>query len=469
MAYPLSVASLLVPFERRVLHPWMSRGLRPIPEFDSLYPALLSHTHAPRLAYLHIPFCANHCLFCGFYRNKSSASAMRSYVDGLIAEIALEGLREGSRNAPIDAVFFGGGTPSALSAEDLNRILGALREHLPLAADCEITIEGRVSGFDDEKIDACLEGGANRFSIGIQSFDTALRRRMGRKATREEATRFLRALVERERAAVVCDLIYGLPLQTDAIWRQDVALCHEIGLDGVDLYCLTVHAESPLALSIDKGALPAPADNTTAARRYQEGGEILDAAGWQRLSQAHWRRTARERNRYNNATKSGADCLAFGAGAGGMLAAHRFMQEGDKDSYLSRISSGQKAIRSMLAPAPHHHACGKVMAALEDGSLDLAELDQLVEPGFVSALAPLIQYWSAQGLCRQHNDQLTLTPLGRYWHNNIAAQLFTLIGHYLDGPLASAGERPAGGHPISLAGLASPAPKPKGHPHEHLT
>jgi anaerobilin synthase len=469
MAYPLPVASLLAPFGQRILHPWMSRSTRVIAAAESVYPALLSHSRAPRLAYLHIPFCANHCLFCGFYRNKSDASAMRTYVDGLIEEIAQDGQREGSRNTPIHAVFFGGGTPSALSAEDLSRLLSALHAHLPLAPDCEITIEGRVTGFDEEKIDACLEGGANRFSIGIQSFDTALRRRMGRKATREEATKFLRTLVERERAAVVCDLIYGLPLQSDEIWRSDVALCNEIGLDGVDLYCLNVHAGSPLARSIDKGALPPPADHATAARRYQEGGEILDAAGWQRLSQAHWQRTPRERNRYNTATKAGADCLALGAGAGGMLAGHRFMQDSDTNNYLSCIGSGQKAIRAMLAPPPHYHACSTVMAALEDGSLDLAELDQIVEAGFASALVPLIEYWCAQGLSLHHQGQLTLTALGRYWHNNIAAQLFTLIGHYLDGPPASSSEWPAGGHPAGIARPLSSTSKPKAHPHEHLT
>lgn len=469
MAYPLPVASLLAPFERRVLHPWMNRNVRTIPAPESVYPALLGYSRAPRLAYLHIPFCANHCLFCGFYRNKAGESVMGAYVDRLIEEIAQDGQREGIRNAPIQAVFFGGGTPSALSAQDLNRILKALHEHLPLAPDCEITIEGRVAGFDDEKIAACLEGGANRFSIGIQSFDTALRRRMGRKATREEATKFLADLVARDRAAVVCDLIYGLPLQTDEIWRSDVALCHDIGLDGVDLYCLTLHAGSPLALSIDKGALPQAADNATAARRYREGGELLEAAGWTRVSQAHWRRTPRERNIYNNATKTGADCLAYGAGAGGMLAGHRFMQESDKDNYEACVANGQKAISAMLAPPPHHRACGKVMEALENGALDLAGLDQLVEPGFSQALSPLTEHWSGQGLTEQRGSQLALTAHGRYWHNNIAAQLFALIGNYIDGPQTTTGNMPEGGHPPGIPRPVHPASKPQGHPHEHVT
>ncbi|THF67574.1 heme anaerobic degradation radical SAM methyltransferase ChuW/HutW [Pseudothauera nasutitermitis] len=460
----MPLAELMAPFERRILHPWMNRNVRPISDPGQVYPALL-HTTAPRLAYLHVPFCANHCLFCGFYRNKSNEEAMTDYTDRLIDEIVQDGARAGMQGAPVEAVFFGGGTPSALSAQDLNRILRALREHLPLTPDCEITIEGRVAGFDDERIDACIEGGANRFSIGIQTFDTALRRRMGRKASQEEAVDFLSRLVARQRAVIVCDLIYGLPAQTDEIWRRDVALCEEIGLDGVDLYCLTLHAGSPLALSIDKGALPQAGDHELAQRRYREGGEILEAAGWTRISQAHWRRSAREGNRYNNATKTGADCLAFGAGAGGILAGYRFLLESDTEAYQARVAAGEKPLGGMLAPTPHHRVCGMVMEGLEEGSLDLRRLEQMVAPGFVAALEPLFSYWAAQGLVSRERGSLNLSVSGRYWYNNIAAQLFMLIGTYLDGPPPAAAAHP-GGHPT---GIPRPLPfssKPQGHPHE---
>lgn len=471
MAYPLSLEPLLKPFEQRVLHPWMNRGLRPLPAPGQVYPALLEQPAKARLAYLHIPFCANHCLFCGFYRNKSNEAAMAAYVDCLIDEIAREGARPGLQASPVEAVFFGGGTPSALSARDLHRLLQALQQHLPLTPDCEITVEGRVAGFDAEKIDACLEGGANRFSIGIQTFDTALRQRMGRKASRDEALGFLAGLVARDRASVVCDLIYGLPRQTDEIWREDVALCEAIGLDGVDLYCLTLHDSSPLALSINKGALPAPADHATAARRYQEGGEILESAGWARVSQAHWRRSARETNRYNSATKAGADCLAFGAGAGGMLHGHRFMQEGDTERYQSRVRAAEKPLAAMLAPARHHRACGGVMAALEDGVLDLTRLDQWVSPGFAAALAPLTGFWCEQGLAVEEGACLRLSASGRYWHNNIAAQLFGLITAWLDGPQAAepphaGGHRPGAAHPAHMPRPAHPLSNPQEPSHE---
>jgi putative heme utilization radical SAM enzyme HutW len=480
MSYPLSFEGLVStqgpqPFARRVLHPWMHLGVVPIPDPERIYPALLARTSAPRLAYLHIPFCSNHCLFCGFYRNKSNEAAMTRYVDALIAEIEQDAAREGMAGRPVEAVFLGGGTPSALSARDLQRLLLALRTYLSLSDDCEITVEGRVAGFDAEKVSACVEAGANRFSIGIQSFDTRLRQRMGRKANREEAVNFLSGLVARQDAAVVCDLIYGLPGQTDEIWRKDVALCNEIGLDGVDLYCLSLQAGSPLALSIEKGALPPAATDAEAQVRYCEGGEILEAAGWRRLSQAHWGRSGRERNRYNNATKAGADCLAFGAGAGGMLAGHRFMLDAAVDSFETRVRAAGKPISGLLVPAPHQRACNAVMQAMEEGCLTFTVLETLVAPGFVTALAPLLQHWAQQELMVLGADSLTLTACGRYWHNNIAATLFSQISLYLDGPQAARASRPShGGHPAgipmrpaqAMPSSSSSSSKPE-HPHEH--
>ena len=131
---------------------------------------------AGRAAYLHVPFCVNHCLFCNFYRNAYTADQAARYADMLVAEIEREAARPAIRARAIEAVYLGGGTPSALSAADLSRILTTVRRRLPLAPDCEITIEGRIIHFDPEKIDACLEAGANRISIGVQSFDTTCAR-----------------------------------------------------------------------------------------------------------------------------------------------------------------------------------------------------------------------------------------------------------------------------------------------------
>ena len=155
--------------DRRATMPW--RGAIPVAKelLSQTWQEVISQPTPPRkrLVYLHIPFCATHCTFCGFYQNRFEEDHCARYTNALLREIEMEADSALHQSAPIHAVYFGGGTPSALSARDLARIITALCDKLPLAPDCEITIEGRVLNFDDARIDACLDAGANRFSIEI--------------------------------------------------------------------------------------------------------------------------------------------------------------------------------------------------------------------------------------------------------------------------------------------------------------
>lgn len=423
-------------FARRNLFPWLRRGARPLPDGPEQAARLLAEPRSgKRVAYLHVPFCANHCLFCGFFRNRSAEDSMAEYARRLERELSMgDG---GGHGRPIQAVYFGGGTPGALSAADLSRLIGAVRRHLPLAPDCEITVEGRVAGFDDDKVDACLEAGANRFSIGIQTFDTELRRRMGRKADRKQAVAFMERLRDRDRAVVVCDLMFGLPGQTMEMWRADVATCIELGLDGVDLYCLTLHDGSPLAASIAKGALPPVAGLERMAGLYAAGLEMLEDAGWRHLNQAHWASATRERNLYNQLVKAGADCLAFGAGAGGLVQGRRYVIQPDLALYGEAVDAGTKPITMLLPPPPHHLARDWVMGGLEGGRLDVARLESLTGPGLAAVLEPLLAQWEEAGLIRRRAAVLTLTTAGWFWHCNLVGSLFELIDLFTGGGDAS--------------------------------
>jgi anaerobilin synthase len=431
-------------FAERSAGHWVRGRPVPVPDPGAAFASLVAVTRpVKRVAYLHIPFCSNHCLFCGFYRNRAEDAALAAYADRLQWDIANNAVLA-SAMAPLHAVYLGGGTPSALSATDLGRIIRSVRQNLPLAPDCEITVEGRVFGFTPEKIDACLAAGANRFSIGVQTFDTELRQRFGRKAGRDTVVAFLKSLRARDAAAVVCDLIYGLPGQDMERWRRDVETCIDLGLDGVDLYALTLFDKGPLALSIAKGALPSPAALAQSAAFYAAGLSILNDAGWSHLTQAHWAAGTRERNLYNQYVKAGADCLAIGAGAGGMLDGHRYMLESDCDAYHERVSRGEIPIAGMLAPQPFHCIRDLVSGGMERGYLDLARLEAAARPGLVQALSPLIEQWVGAGLVRRSGSAIALTTPGWFWQGNLAAALNALTGVYLD--ISGMKEGPHHGH-----------------------
>ena len=410
--------------DRHATMPW--RGAMPVgaEKRQETWQQLLISTVEPRkrLVYLHIPFCATHCTFCGFYQNRYEFDQCHHYTNFLIREIEAEADNLLYQSAPIHAVYFGGGTPSALSAADLARIITTLKRSLPLAPDCEITIEGRVLNFDDERIDACLDAGANRFSIGIQTFNSKIRKKMARTSSGEEARRFMENLCRRDRAAVVCDLLFGLPEQNAQLWAEDLAIAGDIGLDGVDLYALNLIPSTPLGKAVENGrvAIPNPAERRDL---YLQGCEFMAREGWHCISNSHWARTTRERNLYNLLIKQGADCFAFGSGAGGSINGYSWMGERNLDAYYDAIDAGQKPLMMMMRTTdPQYQWRHQLQASIETARV---VLDQFTP--HASMLTPLLQQWHQVGLTQDDSCCLRLTNEGRFWASNILQSLQELI------------------------------------------
>ena len=167
--------------EKIDIHPGMDSSLLLPTEMPEVLSELVSKPRTRRtVAYINVPYCETRCLYCLFYikpyRNKEESNA---FADTLIKELQLWSDKPVQKGEPVHAVYFGGGTPTALEACDIERIIKAVRRYLPLANDCEITYEGRLSGFGTDKMEAALAGGANRFSLGVQSFDTKIRQAVG--------------------------------------------------------------------------------------------------------------------------------------------------------------------------------------------------------------------------------------------------------------------------------------------------
>jgi putative heme utilization radical SAM enzyme HutW len=370
-----------------------------------------------RLLYLHIPFCATHCKFCGFYQNKLTENSTEKYMRYLTQEFMLEADSTLLQSAPIHAVYFGGGTPTALAATELYQIISLIKQRLPLAPDCEITVEGRILDFTDDKIDACLDAGANRFSIGIQTFNSRIRQRLARTAGRDEAIRFLENLGSRDKAAVVCDLIFGLPEQTSASWQEDLDIVSELPLDGVDLYALNLLPTTPLFKAVENNRAELP---DVKARRgfYRQGAEFLALQGWAQLSNSHWAKTTRERNLYNLLIKRGADCLAMGSGAGGSLNGQSYMMARNLTQYYQSLDENKKPIAMMTSANAERHWRHQLQAGIEVGRIDLSRLT--AEPAL---LQPLIDQWQQSGLIKDNSHCLRLTDDGRFWSSNLMQAL----------------------------------------------
>ena len=188
--------------------------------------------------YIHIPFCKTKCLYCGFFQNGTKQEAEDEYIRCLVDELEQAADSPRLRDGLIHAVFIGGGTPTSLSPANADKLLRTIRRCLPLANDYELTLEGRIHDVVPEKMDIWFENGVNRVSLGVQSFDTAVRRSVAASTTRRPSFAASR-LKAYNQAVIVIDLMYGLPGQTMDVWRRDLRRLTECAADGADLYQLT--------------------------------------------------------------------------------------------------------------------------------------------------------------------------------------------------------------------------------------
>lgn len=408
--------------ERQALMPVWGGVPMPRPQWQNIWKKKLPHAaDVDALAYLHIPFCANHCVFCGFYRNAWKDSQSSVYTDKIIEEMAAEAeVRTGK--GKIRAVYFGGGTPTALLTEDLVRLIRACYQYLPLAEDCEFTIEGRMSHFDLEKAQACLEAGANRISIGVQTFNTAIRRRLGRKHSGDEAFEYLAKLCELD-AVIVADLMFGLPNQTDEVWQNDIARAAELPLSGLDTYAFNLYPMLPINRMIEKGAFPTPPGFDIQADQYAYTVETLLEKGWEQVSNSHFAYPGRgERNRYNTLIKSDISCLAFGSGAGGNFGGFSYQVQGDLESYLA-TPKGEKNIAFMSGHSPNKALLSKVQHDIETGRLNPSLFDGN------KAAQKLIAQWQEMQLFKEPDSDglIRLNTSGRYWSPTLIRKLMLTL------------------------------------------
>ncbi len=326
----------------------------------------------------------------------------------------------------------GGGTPTALEADDIRRILNEARAVLPLANDCEITVEGRLSNFGPDKMEACFEGGANRFSFGVQSFDTDIRRAMGRVSDRETLIRQLELVQSYDQAAVIVDLIYGFPMQTMERWQEDIATAQSLRLDGADCYQLNVYRTTLLAKAIESGRLPAGADIPRQSAMFAAGVEAMRKAFYRRLSISHWARTSRERNLYNLYVKGRSHCLAFGPGAGGNLDGFFYLNQSDYRAWQAEVKAGRKPLAMLFRPVPYGKLFKAVAEGMEQGWLDLRGLEAAYGVPLGDVWKPVLDQWERAGLVERAGAEVVLTLAGQFWQVNLSQLLLDYLKRALE-------------------------------------
>lgn len=283
-------------------------------------------------AYIHIPFCARVCPYCDFAVVAGRDDLAERYVEAVVTEI-----RRSEAWAPLQSVYFGGGTPSHLDPSLLGRILEALVARHGITSDSEVSLEANPEDFTLDKGRRLRATGFNRVSFGTQSLDRRVLVALGRRHTPPQADAALGFARDAGFDNVSLDLIYGTPGESEESWAGSVARAIASGADHVSCYALTVEPGTPLAKQIRAGA--SSPDPDLQADRWEHAEIELSRAGLERYEVSNWAREGYE-CRYNMTVWSQGEYEAYGLGAHGYRRGVRRRNLRHLDTYLETVEGG---------------------------------------------------------------------------------------------------------------------------------
>ena len=284
--------------------------------------------------YIHIPFCKQRCLYCAFY-SSTLHSKQQEYCDALCREIIM---RRNYIIGIIDTVYFGGGTPSTLTREQLQKILGTIKENYRLSPSAEITIEANPDDLTPEYLATLRSLSFNRLSMGIQSFDDAQLKAIGRRHTAERA----RQAVKDARTAgfenISIDLMFALPSSTSAQWQESIKQAIELRPTHISAYNLTYEEETPLYRALQQGKIEA-VDEEENLKQFEILIEQLAAAGYRHYEISNFALPGYE-SRHNSSYWHDIPYLGCGAAAHSYNGESRSWNISDIKTYIESINSG---------------------------------------------------------------------------------------------------------------------------------
>jgi len=285
-------------------------------------------------AYVHIPFCARVCPYCDFNVVAGKDHLIERYTQAIVAEVG----RTAAWRA-LDAVSFGGGTPSRVPAASLFRIVEAIDNRFGLAGAAEISLEANPEDWSPGLATELREAGFTRVSFGVQSFDSGTLSSLGRIHTPSQAIAAVAEAIEAG-FSVNIDLIFGMPGETLDGWIRTVETAVDLGPDHLSAYALTVERGTPLSRAISAGA-PAPDEDLQAAE--YEAVEPL-VGDLERYEVSNYARPGKECV-YNLITWAQGEYLGFGAGAHGHKDGVRSRNVRRIDAYLARVERDETPVQ----------------------------------------------------------------------------------------------------------------------------
>ena len=366
--------------------------------------------------YVHIPFCRHKCFYCDFPSYAGEERWMSRYREALCREIAAQGYRCLQEGA-VRTVYIGGGTPTALAADDLLAVICAVRESFRLTGEEEFTVEANPGTVDAKLLERLCEAGVNRLSFGVQSFSDALLAAIGRIHTAREAEDAVR-MAQKAGFRVSLDVMYGLPGQTLADLAASVARAAALAVRHISVYGLAVEEGTPFARMADEGRLDLPTDEVC-GDMYDYITAELPRLGYRRYEISNYAK-AGEESCHNLAYWQDVPYIGLGAAAHSYWHGRRTENEQDLCRYIACIEGG-------LSPAREEEPCSRESHIEEFAFLALRTADGIDKKCFRGTFASdvhevygeVIARLQAADLVEETTESIRLTEQGMKFGNRV--------------------------------------------------
>lgn len=366
--------------------------------------------------YIHIPFCKSACHYCNFHFS-TSLRYKPELLNALAKEIVLQ--RPYLSGESLETVYFGGGTPSLCTVEELQALVRTIRENYTITADAEVTIEVNPDDITSEKLNGWKTAGVTRLSIGLQSFFEEDLQWMNRAHTAEQARTSLE-LALTYFPNITIDLIYGVPGLTDEKWKVNIDTALSMGIPHLSCYALTVEPKTPLDKLI-RTQQKEPVNPDKQSDQFLYLMERLEAAGFEHYEISNFAKPG-FRSRHNSSYWKGRPYLGIGPSAHSFNGNSRQWNVANNQQYIAALEKNEIPFEIEVLTKDQQRN-EKIMIGLRTmEGLDISDWDEVAK----MKIAADAKHFIITGLMESDGSVYKLTKEGRLLADGIASELFSI-------------------------------------------
>ena len=366
----------------------------------------------PSSAYVHIPFCTQICYYCDFSKVFIKNQPVDAYLEHLIQETRSYEIGK------LRTLYIGGGTPTALSAQQLAYLLTELSKVMDLSEVEEFTIEANPGDLDPDKIAVLKDSQVNRVSLGVQTFDNKMLKKIGRSHQEQDIYDNIRHLKQAGFDNISIDLIYALPGQTMDQVKENVAKAIDLDIPHMSLYSLILENQTVFMNRMRRGKLPLPKEELE-AEMFEYIIEELEKAGFEHYEISNFSKPGFE-SRHNLVYWDNAEYYGLGAGASGYVDGIRYKNHGPIRHYLEAVEAGKARITEEHLTLEEKMEEELFLGLRKKTGVSKARFEEKFGISFDQRYGQVVASLTEQGLLVPDDKQVRMTKRGLFLGDTVA-------------------------------------------------